>query len=176
MKIRSIFFIITSFIIFGCNTIRVTYDYEKSADFSKYKTYNYYSNIESGMSELDDKRLFNALNEGLQNKGFHLSETPDFFIDIQTSQYQSANQSSVGVGLGGGGGNVGGGVSVGIPVGQAPMNRQIVFEFVDEKGVGLFWQAVSDSGYNPEASPEEREAQFKAIVAKVLEGFPPKRN
>ena len=171
---KKFFFLFMLAILTSCNTIRVTFDYEKTADFSKYKTYNYYSNIESGMSELDNKRLFNALDEGLQNKGLSLSETPDFFIDIQTSQYQSANQSSVGVGLGGGGGNVGGGVSVGIPVGQASMNRQIIFEFVDENGIGLFWQAVSDSGYNPEASPEEREAQFKAIVTKVLEGFPPK--
>ena len=77
--------------------------------------------------------------------------------------------------MGGGGGNVGGGVSVGIPVGQAAMNRQIVFDFVDEYGIGLFWQAISDSSYNSEASPEEREAQFKTIVEKVLEGFPPKK-
>lgn len=160
----------------SCNAIRVTYDYEKTADFSNYKTYNYYSDIDSGMSELDNKRLFNALDAALQAKGLTLSETPDFFIDIQTAQYQSANQSSVGVGLGGGGGNVGGGVSVGIPVGQASVNRQIVFEFVDEDGIGLFWQAVSDSGYNPKASPEVREAQFKAIVEKVLEGYPPKSN
>lgn len=159
----------------SCNTVRVTYDYEKTADFSKYKTYNYYSNIQTGMSELDNKRLFNVLDEALQAKGFSLSQTPDFFIDIQTSQYQSASQSSVGLGMGGGGGNVGGGVSVGIPVGQASMNRQIIFDFVDEDGIGLFWQAISDSAYNPNASPEVREAQFKTIVTKVLEGFPPNK-
>lgn len=171
---KKFFYLFLLVTLASCNAIRVTYDYEKTADFSKYKTYNYYSNIESGMSELDNKRLFNALDGALQAKGFNLSQTPDFFIDIQTTQYQSANQSSVGLGVGGGGGNVGGGVSVGIPVGQASLNRQIVFEFVDEKGMGLFWQAVSDSGYDPNASPEAREAQFKAIVAKVLEGFPPK--
>lgn len=172
---KRFFFLFLSSILVSCNSIRVTYDYEKTADFTKYKTYNYYSDIQTGMSELDNKRFFKALDEALQAKGLSLSQNPDFFIDIQTTQYQSANQSNVGVGLGGGG-NVGGGISVGIPVGQAAMNRQIVFEFVDENGVGLFWQAISDTGYNPEASPEVREAQFKTIVAKVLEGFPPKRN
>jgi len=37
----------------------------------------------------------------------------------------------------------------------------------------LFWQAVSESSYSPNASPEKREALFNAIVTKVLEGFPP---
>lgn len=173
MKRFSYLFLI---VLFGsCATVRVTYDYETTADFSKYRTYNYYSDIQTGMSELDNKRLFSALDEGLQAKGLSFSEAPDFFIDIQSSQYQSANQSSVGLGMGGGGRNVGGGVSVGIPVGQAAMNRQIVFEFVDENSIGLFWQAVSDSGYDPNASPEAREAQFKEIVTKVLEGFPPQK-
>ena len=172
---KKFFFPLVLVLFFSCNTVRVTYDYEKTADFSKYKTYNYYSNIQTGMSELDNKRLFNILDEALKAKGLSLAQAPDFFIDIQTSQYQSANQSSVGLGMGGGGGNVGGGVSVGIPVGQAAMNRQIVFDFVDEYGIGLFWQAISDSSYNSEASPEEREAQFKTIVEKVLEGFPPKK-
>lgn len=172
---KKFFFIFLLALLSSCNAVRVTYDYEKTADFSKYKTYNYYSDIQTGMSELDNRRFFNALDEALQAKGFSLSGTPDFFIDIQTSQYQSANQSSVGIGMGAGGGNVGGGVSMGIPVGQAAMNRQIVFDFVDEEGIGLFWQAISESGYNPDATPEVREAQFKAIVAKVLEGFPPKK-
>ena len=172
---KKFFYFFVLAILTSCSTIRVTYDYEKTANFSKYKTYNYYSNIETGMNELDNKRLFNALDEALQAKGLTLSETPDFFIDIQIAQYESANQSSVGVGMGGGGGNFGGGVSVGIPVGQAAMNRQIVFDFVDENGIGLFWQAVSDSSYDPDALPEEREVQFNAIVTKVLEGFPPKK-
>ena len=172
---KKFFFPFVLVILASCNTVRVTYDYEKTADFSKYKSYNYYSDIQTGMSELDNKRLFNALDEALKAKGLSLSQKPDFFIDIQTSQYQNASQSSVGLGMGGGGGNVGGGVSVGIPVGQASMNRQIVFDFVDEDGIGLFWQAISDSGYDSEASPEIREAQFKTIVTKVLEGFPPKK-
>lgn len=171
---KKFFYVFLLALLASCNSIRVTYDYEKTSDFSKYKTYNYYSDIQTGMSELDNKRFFSALNEALQAKGLSMSQTPDFFIDIQTTQYQSGSQSSVGFGLGGGGGNVGGGVSVGVPVGQAAMNRQIVFDFVDENGLGLFWQAISDSGYNPDASPEVREAQFKAIVEKVLEGFPPK--
>jgi len=159
----------------SCAPIRVNYDYERTTDFSKYKTYNYYSNINSGLSELDTKRLFDALDASLQAKGFSLSETPDFFIDIKSSEYQENQNSTVGVGMGGTGRHVGGGISVGIPIGQADINRQIQFDFVDENSHGLFWQAVSESSFNPNATPERREALLKAIATKVLEGFPPKK-
>ncbi|WCO00978.1 DUF4136 domain-containing protein [Psychroserpens ponticola] len=158
----------------SCAPVRVNYDYEKTTDFKAYKTYNYYANLDTGLSELDTKRLLDALDNALQTNGYTLSETPDFFIDIKSNEYQEAARNNVGVGLGGTGGRVGGGVSIGIPVGQNKLNRQIIFEFVDENKNGLFWQAVSESSYSPKASPEKREAIFKSIVAKVLEGFPPK--
>ena len=171
---KNLSFISLLFLIVSCAPIRVNYDYERAADFSKYKTYNYYSNIDSGLSELDTERLLNALDEGLRDKGIILSETPDFYIDIKSNTYQEVQNSSVGVGVGGTGGNVGGGISVGIPIGQTNYNRIIQFDFVDENGQGLFWQALSESSFSPNSLPEKREAILKAIVTKVIEGFPPK--
>jgi Domain of unknown function (DUF4136) len=157
----------------SCTSIKVNYDYEKTTDFKKYKTYNYYQDIETGLNELDSKRLINAIDIKLQAKGFSLSETPDFFINIQSSEFQESQRNTVGVGLGGGSGNVGGGLSFGIPIGQSNINRRIVIDFIDENEKGLFWQAVSDSRYNPKASPQKREATLKAIVEKVLTNYPP---
>lgn len=170
---KNLKFIFILFLIFSCAPIRVTYDYERTVDFSKYKTYNYYSNINSGMNELDTKRLLDALDSGLQAKGINLSDTPDFYIDIKSSEYKEVQNSSVGVGVGGTSGNVGGGLSVGIPIGQSNLNRIIQFDYVDENGQGLFWQAISESSYSPNSSPQQKESLFKAIVTKVLEGFPP---
>ncbi|WP_323789360.1 DUF4136 domain-containing protein [Psychroserpens sp.] len=171
MKYFSILFLIL--FITSCAPVRVNYDYEKTTDFKAYKTYNYYADLDTGMSDLDTKRLLNALDNALEANGYLLSEAPDFFIDIKSSEYQEAARNNVGVGLGGTGGNIGGGISIGIPVGQNKLNRQIIFEFVDENKIGLFWQAVSESSFYPNASPEKRETQFIAIVTKVLEGFPP---
>lgn len=160
--------------VWSCASVRVNYDYDKSTDFKTYTSYNYYGTMEMGMSELDSKRLLDALDAGLQAKGVKLSETPDFLINIKSSQFQEAQRNNVGVGVGGGGGHVGGGISIGIPVGQSKITREIVFEFVDENKSGLFWQAIGETDFHANASPESREAQFKAIVAKVLEGYPPK--
>ena len=158
----------------SCAPIYVNYDYEKQHDFTKYKTYNYYSDLETGLSELDTKRLLYVMDEALKAKGFTLSSTPDFFINITSSEFQENRNSTVGVGVGGGGRNVGGGISIGIPIGQQNVNRKIIFDFIDENGIGLFWQAVSESSFNPNAKPEQRESRLKAIADKVLAGYPPK--
>lgn len=173
---KRILLLFSVLILSSCSSIRVTFDYEKSVNFDAYKSYNYYSDMKSGMSELDTKRLINALDVGLKAKGYRVSDNPDFYIDIGSSEYRQQSGNNMVVGAGTGGGNVGGGISLGIPLGQSKMGRQITIEFVDENSIGLFWQAISDSNYNPNASPEKREAQFTAIVAKILEGFPPDEN
>lgn len=168
-KIITILLLITS-----CAPIRVSYDFDRNTDFNNYKTYNYYSDMNTGLGELDSKRLLNAIDMKMTAKGFSISDSPDFFIDIKSSEYREAQRSTVGVGLGGGGGNVGGGISVGIPVGQSNMNRQIIIDFVDENKKQLFWQAVSESSFNSNAIPGEREERLNAIVEKILVAYPPK--
>lgn len=160
--------------IVSCASINVTYDYEKGLDFNKYKTYNYYSNLETGFSDLDTERLLAVLDDGLRLKGLSLSSTPDFFIDIQSSEFEPVRQNTVGVGLGGGGRNVGGGVSIGLPIGNQQANRRVVIEFIEEDGIGLFWQSVSESRFNIEATPKKKEECINAIVTKMLAQFPPK--
>ncbi|MDO5985972.1 DUF4136 domain-containing protein [Flavivirga amylovorans] len=173
MKTLKIVLLVLLFV--GCAPIRVNYDYDKATQFNNYKTYNYYSDMNTGLSELDTKRLLNTIDAKMTAKGFSLSDTPDFFIDIKSSEYLEAKRNTVGVGLGGGGGNVGGGLSIGIPVGQSKINRQITIDFVDENKKQLFWQAVSESNYNPNAIPGEREKRLNAIVEKILLEYPPKQ-
>lgn len=165
--------LLVTIIVSSCVPIRVNYDYEKTTDFTKYKTYNYYSDLETGMNELDTKRLLAAIDTKLQTKGLTVSVTPDFFINIQSSEFQESQRNTVGVGLGGSGRNIGGGLSIGIPIGQSKINRQIIIDFIDENGKGLFWQAVSESNFHPIASPSTREEKLKAIVEKVLSQYPP---
>lgn len=166
---------ILALLIISCAPIRVNYDYDKTTNFNTYKTYQYYGDMETGLSALDTKRLLNAIDANMETKGFTISETPDFFIDIKSQEYQDPQRQTVGVGVGGGGGNVGGGISIGLPIGQANINRQITIEFVDEAKKQLFWQAICESSFNPKATPEKREARLQAITEKVLLKYPPEK-
>lgn len=158
----------------SCHVVRVHTDYEKETNFSNYSTYNYYDDMETGMSELDEKRLIKILDVAMQTEGILLSEEPDFLINIQSGIFQAPRSNTVGVGVGGTGRNVGGGVSVGIPVGQSNVQREIIFDFVDSQKDMLFWQATSKSSLNENATPVEREKKLKDIVEKVLSKYPPK--
>jgi hypothetical protein len=172
---KRILIIALTFGIVSCAPIRVSYDFDKGTDFTKYKTYNYYSDMKTGLSELDTKRFLEALDAKLESLGITFSETPDFFIDIKSSTLQSVQRNTVGVGLGGGGRNVGGGISIGLPIGQSNANRQITIDFVDENLKQLFWQAVSESSYSPNRIPKEREEKLNAIAEKILSQYPPKQ-
>ena len=167
--------ILASVVLLSACGVAVNYDYDKATDFSKYKSYAINSDGETGLSDLDNKRLFQILEETLPTKGLQYSSTPDFYIQIGSAEYQDQQRNTVGVGVGGSGRNVGGGISIGIPVGKSTVNRQIVFEFIDAQSNVLFWEAVSESKYNPNTSPEKREAILKTIVDKVLEKYPPKK-
>ncbi len=161
-------------LLVSCNTVRVNYDYDKETDFSNYGTYGYYSDLNTGLSELDTKRLLDAIDTEMQLKGARFSEDPDFFINIQSRSFQAARNSSVGVGVGGTGSNVGGGVSVGIPIGGQNLEREIRFDFIDSKKETLFWQAISQGTFKENVSSEAREERLKGLTAKVFSKFPPK--
>jgi len=166
---------ILALIMTSCAPIRVDYDYDKTANFDTYKTYQYYGSMDTGLSDLDTKRLLNAIDAKMAALGFGISENPDFFIDIKTAEYQGVQGQTVGVGVGGTGRHVGGGVSIGLPIGQGCVNRQITIDFVDENKKQLFWQAISESSFNPRANPEKREERLNAIVEKVFSSYPPEK-
>ncbi len=171
---RHLIFAILVFLLFSCSAVRVSYDYDKQTDFSNYNTYNYYPDMRTGLSELDEKRLLNLMDITLQIKGMVYSEEPDFLIEISSEYFRNPQNTSVGVGVGGTGRNVGGGVSIGIPVGKKNLQRQIQFKFVDAEKDLLFWEGIGESTFKENISPIEREQKLAELVDKVLAKYPPK--
>ena len=166
-------FLVVLFLMVSCGTIRVNYDYASETNFSGYATYNYYPDLDTGLSELDTKRLLRVVDSIMEVKGLTMTEDPDFFINIHSVSYRNNPNSTVGVGMGGTGGNVGGGVAVGIPLGSRNMSRDIIFDFVDAERDALFWQAVSTSNFNENASPSTRERLLRDVAARVFSKYPP---
>ena len=156
----------------SCTATKVAYDYDKKNDFTKYKTYNLYPDIETGFNQLNDKRLFFQIDSVMQVRGLKKSDTPDLHINIVSKEYQNTNSGTVGIGIGGTGRNVGVGVSGGVPVGAPRTYKQIVFDIIDVKRNELVWQAISDSPYNKDASPDQKDRFFFKLIEKVFKKFP----
>lgn len=171
---KPIAFILILLFLSSCSAVKVNYDYDKGTDFSAYTTYNYYPELETGLSDLDTKRLIRAIDSTMRGKGILLSEEPEFYVAIVGRSFEAPRNNAVGVGVGGSGRNVGGGLSVGIPLGATKIQREIRFDFVDSQKDELFWQAITVASFNENSSPEVREQKLSAMVAKALEKYPPR--
>ncbi len=161
--------------IAACNSPQAVYDYDQKVNFGQYSTYSLFPDYRPGLSQLDESRLTESLKVAMQEKGFSLSQNPGIYVNVYTQQYEQDNRSRVGVGMGGGGGNVGVGVSGGIPIGQMDTYLKLTFDFIDVENDMLVWQAIVESPFNFDADPQKRKERFNKIVAKALEGYPPKK-
>ncbi|MGX1023341.1 DUF4136 domain-containing protein [Flavobacterium sp. CS20] len=160
-------------LLVSCSSTKVFMDYDKDADLKSYKTYNYFLSENTGLSELDEKRVIEAIDSLLPQKGYAKETIPDFNVNFYAEIYAINSQSSIGVGIGGGGGRVGGGVSGGIPINTSKDMIALTIEFVDALNKELFWQAVVETRVKPNQNPRERQAFFGMMVQKALEKYPP---
>ena len=165
--------ILVTMVLLSCGAA-VSTDFTEGTDFSKYKTYNYYPDLESGLSQLDDKRIKSALDSLMQARGFAKSSTPDFLINFFARQELRDSRSSIGIGVGGGGRNAAGGISGGIPIGGTYINQILTLDFVDTAADNLIWQAVSDGKFREKATPKQKDTYYFTVIEKVLKKYPPK--
>jgi hypothetical protein len=151
-------------------------DYDKDVDFSKYKHYDYFLVEETGLSQLDEKRIVSAIGSYLKSKNIVEKSIPEFSINYYAEVYTVQTENSIGVGLGTGGGSVGGGVSGGIPLRTEKEMIALTIEFVDALTKELFWQGVIEARIKETKTPDEKEAFINELVAKILENYPPKQS
>ncbi|MBX2827309.1 MAG: DUF4136 domain-containing protein [Flavobacteriaceae bacterium] len=152
----------------------VAVDYEKQTDWSPYSNYQFYPNIDSGLSELDNKRIKKAIDSAFVMTKYERGENPSFLINFYAQEALSNSRNTIGLGMGGGGGNVGVGGSVGIPIGGPTIEQQITIDFIDAQKDQLIWQAIVDCRLKEKATPEQKDAHYLKVIQKALKKFPPK--
>lgn len=163
------------FLLLGCGSPKVVFDYDTKTNFNQYKTFDFFEDIGEGLNELDVKRIRFELTGLLRKNGLEHSETPDFYINVISKVTENNSRNTIGVGVGGSNRNIGVGISGGIPLGGGKLNQQLTIDFVESKNNKLIWQAISESSIKEQTTPEERNLYYRKILAKVLEGYPPKK-
>lgn len=158
--------------VYSCKPIHI--DYDTSADFKQYKTYNYYPNLKSGLSDLNDSRMKRAVDNVMRSKGFVKSNTPDVLINYYTKQTIKPSYSSVDLGIGQRIGRRGGiGINTRIPINTNKKIQQITFDIIDDKKDKLIWQAEMSANVKEDGTITSRDAQYLKNVSKLLKNFPP---
>ena len=153
----------------------VAVDYENDTNWTAYKGYQFYSEMETGLNELDNKRIIKAVDSILQLRGLQRTDYNDIFINFHVEESLSNSRNTLGIGVGSGGGNVSVGGGIGIPIGGKIINQHIILEFIEEEvGGKLVWQAVYDGELKEKATPRQKEAYYVKIMAKMLAAYPPK--
>jgi len=171
---KYLFILITSVTLVSCGA-SVSYDYDTKTNFSNYKTYDFYPNISSGLSNLDNIRVMKAADSILQSRGFEKSDSPQFLINFFVKEFITKSNTTIGFGVGGGGHNGGIAVSGGVPVGGDIINQKLTFDFIDEKEDKLFWQAAGSDEIKVNANPSQKDEYYFKLISKMINGFPPKK-
>ncbi|MFT4668441.1 MAG: hypothetical protein ACI9HJ_000005 [Ulvibacter sp.] len=172
MKYVSI--LIISLFLSACGAT-LTVDYDSEKDFSEYTSYEFYNDIDSGLNQLDDKRIMAAIDTSFQNRGFLKTDYCRFHVNFYATEYVSASRNTIGLGVGGGGGNVGVGISGGIPIGGNVINQKLTIDIIDASlEQSLVWQVIIEGELKEKATPEQKEAYYFSEIDKALKKFPPK--
>ncbi len=174
-KITILFLFIS--VLFSCNTIRVSSDFNKNTDFSKLKTYAFSKNgiDKVKINDIDKKRILRAIDVELYNKGFRKSSIdPDFTINFftETNQkvnyYPSSNYYGSAVPYGGMGH-----YASSWYLNSFKYNEGVLFiDIVDNKKNELVWQGIG-KGYIYNDKPEKKSEKINEMVGKILLQFPP---
>jgi hypothetical protein len=159
----------------SCSSVKVYSDFDNKVDFSQYKTYAFHKNgiDKVEISELDKKRILNAIDRELSNKGMVKSDNPDLLINIFTKEREKidVNQFNMGWGYGWGWGwnpYLWGGRST---YATSSTEGTLYIDLIDAKKKELVWQGEG-VGYLTE-DRREKEKRINEFVAKILTQFPP---
>jgi hypothetical protein len=160
----------------SCATIKVSSDFDKTAQFPGYKTYAFTPEaLNLNIEELNRKRLITAVENELSLKGFTKSEKPDVLIDVKVSgeKKQTATATSTGgygygyrYGWGGGGTTY---VNY-----DSYVEGTVFVNMIDASKQEVVWQGRGVGTIDPTASADKREKNINYAVKQIFTQYPPK--
>jgi hypothetical protein len=146
----------------------VSYDYDKSVNFSALKTYAWApdGNIQD---ELTHKRITAAVDAQLAAKGLRRVEagaTPDVIVTYRAGVRQELEVN----------GYTGYRVNrwSSARVQQVPVGALVV-EMLDAKTKDVVWRGIATKDLDVDASPEKREKNLNKAVEKLFKKYPPSK-
>ena len=160
---------------------KVTYDYDKSAKFTDFKTYSMRDGTKVGQ-ELIDQRIVNAIDAELAAKGFKKTDAnPDLYVVYHVAFDKQKDISTYSSGYGGGYGPYGWGWGGGF--GTSTTTTQVrdilvgtlVIDLADAKKGQLAWRGMGTKEVDTQAKPDKRDKSINNAVKKILKNYPPKQ-
>jgi len=174
---KIIIFGFASLLLWSCNTLKVSMDYDRDVDFNKFKSFKFTeeAKIYPG-NELNRRRVLAAIESEMQKEGFGMSENADVWIDIEFNvveqQSATATTSSPHSYWGGG---YRYGYGMGFSTTTINYNTYevgtIFINMIDASNQQLVWQGRGEKTVNPTAKNIEQ--RINDGIAKIFTRYPP---
>lgn len=182
---KLIFLMVTLSLLGGVSAIAqdVRYDFDKTKDFSKYKTYKWVPIKDADQpDQLTAKQITEAIDAQLSMKGLEQtdSDSADLLIGYQTAlgsekQFTSYNTGwGAGPGWGAGWYGYGGMSSTTYGSTSTVYVGQLDLSMYDSAQKQLVWRGVATKTLDPNAKPEKKQKNINKAAEKLLKNFPPK--
>ncbi len=163
------------FVLASCSSVRVATDYDKNVDFANYKSFAFFKpgvdKVE--ISDLDKRRILNAIDAELTAKGITKSENPDLLVNIFTKSRQQVdvNQFNAGWGYGWGWGWnpwMWGGSRTTV---STSTEGTLYIDLIDARKKELIWQGEGVGVLTQNLN--KKDERIQEFVKKILEKYPP---
>jgi hypothetical protein len=157
---------------------KTTYDFDKTASFSRFKTYSLKDGTPVGQP-LVDQRIVAAIDAQMAAKGFVKSDSaPDVFVlyHIALDKEKDISSFSTGGGYGPYGYGWGGGwgaTTTDVRVRDILIGT-IAIDMVDAGRKQMVWRGLGTKEVNTNAKPDKRDENINKAVEKIFKNYPPK--
>jgi len=155
-------------IVSGCTGIRVSTDFDRKADFAKYKTYNFSKEVDRvSLNDLNRRRLKDAISHEMEGRGYQLSKTPDLLVNafLKGQAKYSANANTNSFMYMRGFGNSSTYVDV-----NKSIEGTLFIDLIDVPQKRMVWEGIAQGLVNPRT--DTREEKLNTIVQMIFRDFP----
>jgi hypothetical protein len=177
---RKLLIIPVLLIFVSCSSIKIAYDFDKEADFSKYKTYEFSEEtLNLKIDQLNRNRLIKAVETEMATKGFTKSENADAIIDLRLKErkYKLQLRQQPVLMVGTVTDMAGGGMAEGFANTQINYDKYVegtlFITLIDKAGQKVIWQGTGTKTIDEKASPQKREENINYAVKQIFSNYPP---
>ncbi|QUM82327.1 DUF4136 domain-containing protein [Moritella sp. 5] len=179
-----------SLVLAACSTVKVSTDYDQSADFTTLKGFNWLpesAKVEKENAYLNnrimDVRITKAIDKQLVAQGFSFSTAPDFYVNYSITSEKKTNirtydnYSGYGPSWGWGVGYGHRGMSLSAHTETRVDEYQqgsLVVDVIDPTSLELIWRGIGSKRLPESTDAAEMDKLVADVVKSILGKFPPK--
>jgi Domain of unknown function (DUF4136) len=152
----------------------VSSDFDKNADFSKYKTYKWVD-IPSPekLDALTSSQLTGTLEVELTSKGLTKSASDDADLYVGYQVVSAKGKPSKNFNIGASYGSEPGGNMATAGASTTVHSGRLILDMYDASNKHLVWQGFVLNSIEEDAKPDKRQKHMNAAVEKLLKNYPP---